>query len=81
MRLELVRHSVLELDGVTSSVWLPDGSLMIGMGASTVQARSSVGARACEILGRYPEMGRVVEVRDTRARTAEDTRPSLMACR
>lgn len=77
LQLERLRAQVRAIDGVTSTAWLPDRSLMIGMGnASTVQIQNAV-RRACVLMRSHPDVRQQVEVQDTRAAKSDVRR---LAC-
>lgn len=66
LQLERLRAEVRAIDGVTSTAWLPDRSLMLGMGnATSAQVQSAV-RQACELMRNHPEVRQQVEVQDTR---------------
>ena len=67
LRRELVRAQVAKLDGVTSVIWLGDGTLMLGMGDATNRRKGAAALDACDVLQGFPELPRRVEVQDTRA--------------
>lgn len=66
LQLERLRAEAKTIDGVTSAAWLPDRTLMLGMGnASAAQVRNAV-SRACELMRSHPGVRQQVEVQDTR---------------
>lgn len=66
LQLERLRAEVWAIDGVTSTAWLPDRTLMLGMGnATSTQVQSAV-RRACELMRDHPKVPQQVEVQDTR---------------
>jgi hypothetical protein len=77
VQLERLRAEARAIDGVTSTAWLPDRSLMLGMGnASAAQVQNAV-RRACELMRSHPEVRQQVEVQDTRGSTSNAQR---LAC-
>lgn len=65
LQLERLRAEVRAIDGVTSTAWLPDRTLMLGMGnATSAQVQSAV-RQACELMRNHPEVRQQVEVQDT----------------
>ncbi len=77
VQLERLRAEARAIDGVTSTAWLPDRSLMLGMGnASAAQVQNAV-RRACELMRSHPEVRQQVEVQDTRGATSDAQR---LAC-
>ncbi len=77
VQLERLRAEARAIDGVTSTAWLPDRSLMLGMGnASASQVQNAV-RRACELMRSHPEVRQQVEVQDTRGSTSNAQR---LAC-
>jgi len=70
LQLERLRAEARAIDGVTSTAWLPDRTLMLGMGnASSAQMQNAV-RRACDLMQSHPEVPLQVEVQDTRAATS-----------
>lgn len=67
LRREEVRAKAANLDGVTSVIWLGDGTLMLGMGNATNQQMAAAALDACDALRTYAEFPPRVEVQDTRA--------------
>lgn len=66
LQLERLRAEVRAIDGVTSTAWLPDRTLMLGMGnATSAQVQSAV-RQACELMRNHPDVRQQVEVQDTR---------------
>lgn len=67
LRREGVRSQVAKLEGVTSVIWLADGTPMLGMGNATNHQMAAAALDACDVLRSYPEIPRRIEVQDTRA--------------
>lgn len=65
--LENIRAQVKTLDGVTSAIWMPDGSLMLGMGNATPQQMQRAVQSTCGLIRHYPSVRPIIEVQDTRA--------------
>lgn len=74
MRLEAVRNDARAIDGVTSAIWLPDRTLMLGMGNATPDQMISAVNSACGLLREHPEASQAVEVQDTRGATGKALR-------
>lgn len=74
MRLEAVRSDARKIDGVTSTVWFPDRTLMLGMGNATPNQMTSAVAQACALLREHPEASQIIEVQDTRGTTGKGLR-------
>lgn len=66
LQLERLRAEVRAIDGVTSTAWLPDRTLMLGMGNATAAQVQSAARRACTLMRSHPEVRQQVEVQDTR---------------
>ncbi|MGQ0799662.1 MAG: hypothetical protein ACT4NL_06080 [Pseudomarimonas sp.] len=74
MRLEAVRDQARVIDGVTSTVWLPDRTLMLGMGNATSEQMIAAVDTACALLRDHPEASQTIEVQDTRGGTGQSLR-------
>lgn len=67
LALENIRAQVKTLDGVTSAIWMPDRSLMLGMGNATPAQMQHAVQSACRLIRHQPSVLQIVEVQDTRA--------------
>lgn len=65
MSLERLRAEAKAIDGVTSTAWLPDRTLMLGMGNTSAAQRRSAARQACELMRDHPEVRQQVEIQDT----------------
>lgn len=73
-RLEELRAEVAGVDGVVSSLWMPDTTLMIAMSSpSPAQSQRAIQA-TCNALRNYPEAKPQVQVQDLSSSTGAVTR-------
>lgn len=77
LQLERLRAEARAIDGVTSTAWLPDRTLMLGMGNATAAQVQSAARRACALMRSHPEVRQQVEIQDTRGATRDAQR---LAC-
>lgn len=77
LQLERLRAEVRAIDGVTSTAWLPDRTLMLGMGNATAAQVQNATRRACTLMRSHPEVRQQIEVQDTRGSTRDAQR---LAC-
>jgi len=76
-RLEELRTELSRIEGVVSTLWMPDTTLMIAMSRPSPAESQRAVQSACELLRNYPEAKPQVQVQDLSSSTAEVTR---MAC-
>lgn len=69
LELERLRAEVRGVEGVTSTAWMPDRSLMLGMGNATDRQVEAAVLRACELMRNHPEVRQQIEVHDTHGST------------
>ncbi len=77
LQLERLRAEARAIDGVTSTAWLPDRTLMLGMGNATAAQVQSAARRACALMRSHPDVRQQVEIQDTRGATSNALR---LAC-
>jgi hypothetical protein len=77
LQLERLRAEARAIDGVTSTAWLPDRTLMLGMGNATSEQVQRAARRACVLMRSHPEVRQQVEIQDTRGATSNAQR---LAC-
>ena len=77
IRLESLRGAIARVDGVVSSLWMPDRSMMLGMNQPTSAQVQTAVQKACDLMRNYPEVTPQVEVQDLRG---SNGRVQRMAC-